>query len=261
MTFHHSGAIRYFRFDSFDQPGLLHAVFTRRGGISPKPWDSLNVGGYIGDDLENVFQNRVLSFQALGRDPKSVYDVWQVHSADVICTDAPRPYDVPHLKADAILTDNPDVTLFMRFADCVPVMVFDPVKRVVGVIHAGWQGTVKKIVVSAVKSMVENYGTRPRDIQAGVGPSIGAHHYEVGPDVIAKVEETFGNQSSDLLKARNGAVRLDLWEANRYLLEQAGVTKIEISGICTACHPEDWYSHRGEDGKTGRFGAVIALTD
>lgn len=261
MPFHQSGPVRYFTFDSFALPGLTHAVFTRQGGFSPRPWDSLNMGGFIGDDLQNVVENRVRAFRALDRDPVSVYDVWQVHSADVVCTDAPRPYQAPHLKADAILTDNPEVTLFMRFADCVPVLLYDPVQRVVGLVHAGWQGTVKKIVPAAVARMAQHYGTRPQDTYAGIGPSIGAHHYEVGEDVAREVAAAFGPAADRFLKSQNGAVQFDLWDANRHLLAEMGVQKIETAGICTACHPQDWFSHRGERGKTGRFGVLIALID
>ena len=102
MPFHQSGSIKYYTFENLSSPAITHAVFTRHGGVSPAPWDSLNVGGYIGDELEHTYTNRVRSFEALGRDPATVYDVWQVHSAEVICTDEPRLQDIPHQKADAI---------------------------------------------------------------------------------------------------------------------------------------------------------------
>jgi polyphenol oxidase len=261
MPFHQTGIIRYLTFESLEVPGLVHGVFTRHGGVSPAPWDSLNMGGYIGDDLEHTYLNRVRAFDALGRDPESVFDVWQVHSTDVICSNAPRPRDVPHQKADAILTNNPAITLFMRFADCVPVLFYDPVKRVVGLAHAGWRGTVKQVVTATVEKMVSVYDCRPTDIRAGIGPSIAAHHYEVGANVVEQAQETFGRHADAFLLSKNGAAHFDLWAANRFLLEQAGVRQIEVSGLCTACHPEDWFSHRGEQGKTGRFGALIALKE
>ena len=261
MVFHQSGFIKYYTFEKQFQSSVKHAFFTRLGGVSPAPWDSLNVGGYIGDDLENTYINRVRSFEALKRDPKSVYDVWQVHSNDVICTKSPRPQRVTHQKADAILTDNPNVTLFMRFADCVPIMFFDPVKKVVGIAHAGWRGTVNRIATATVDKMVSEYSCRREEIQAGIGPSIGPDHYEVGVDVIEKVIRNFGNDAIRLLQSKNGSTFLDLWEANYILLQNAGINKVEISGICTACHLRDWFSHRAENGKTGRFGALIALEE
>lgn len=259
MTFHQPDSIRYFTFDSFESAGIKHAIFTRRGGLSPQPWASLNVGGLIGDDPERVLGNRILSFHQLGRPPESVYDVWQVHSAEVVCATAPRLPQVPHLKADAILTNRSEITLFMRFADCVPVLLYDPVRRVAGIVHAGWLGTVRKVVTAAVGAMQSAYGSQPADIFAGFGPSIGAHHYQVGPEVVAQVQTVFGMDAPALLSAQAGAIHLDLWAANRLLLEQAGLRRIEIADICTACHPEDWYSHRGEKGRTGRFGALITL--
>jgi len=258
MPFHQPDSIRYFTFDSFDQAGVIHAVFTRRGGVSPEPWASLNVGGLRGDDPARVLENRVLSFRTLGRIPESVYDVWQVHSAEVICSDTPRA-NQPHRKADAILTDRSTITMFMRFGDCVPVLLFDPVQKVVGIAHAGWQGTVKKTVLTTVRTMNSRYGSQARDILAAIGPSIAAHHYQVGPEVVSQVEQVFGEYSPLLMKKKDGQTTLDLWAANRLVLEQAGVTQIETAGLCTACHLEDWYSHRAEAGLTGRFGVLIAL--
>jgi polyphenol oxidase len=150
--------------------------------------------------------------------------------------------------------------LFMRFADCVPILFHDPVKRVVGIAHAGWQGTVKKIVKITVETMHSRYGSNPADILAGIGPSISVDRYEVGPDVVEQVIHAFGDDASALLKRYNGSVHLDLWEANRLLLEQSGVRNIQVAGICTASNTADWYSHRAEKGKTGRFGAILALT-
>ncbi|MBC8506488.1 MAG: peptidoglycan editing factor PgeF [Anaerolineales bacterium] len=261
MPFSQTNSIRYYGFDLFDSNAITHAVFTRQGGLSPEPWSSLNVGAsaMVLDDHQRVRNNRILAFEALKRDPASMYDVWQVHSADVICAGAPRPSDAPHIKADAILTDNPEVTLFMRFADCVPILLHDPVRRVVGIVHAGWQGTVKMTISATIEAMVERYLCKPKHILAGIGPSIAAHHYQVGTEVVAKVRQSFGESADDLLPEQNGAVQFDLWRANRLLLEQAGVHEVQVSGLCTACDTEDWFSHRAEKGQTGRFGVLIAL--
>ncbi len=203
----------------------------------------------------------MLSFQALGRDPDSVYDVWQVHGAEVICTRRNRPKDAAHVKADAILTDRPEVTLFMRFADCVPVVLFDPHWQVIGLVHAGWQGTVKGVVRATLERMEREYGVRMSNVLACIGPSIGVDHYEIGPEVARQVQEAFGAQAEALLPRNNGSIHFDLWQANRLILEAHGVSQVEVAGLCTACHPEDRYSHRGEMGKTGRFGGLIALPD
>ncbi len=223
MPFTQAGELRYFHFDLYRLPGLVHAAFTRHGGVSPAPWISLNLGGLSGDQKENVVENRRRIFEAVGRPVESIYDAWQVHGTNIVCTDRPRPLDEAHVKADAILTDNPQVTLFMRFADCVPVFLFDPVRRVVGLAHAGWQGTVTQIARITVERMSAEYGSHPGDILAVIGPSIGPDHYEVGPDVAGQVKAAFADASGQFLSERNGKTFFDLWRTNQFILEQAGI--------------------------------------
>jgi YfiH family protein len=206
-----------------------------------------------------VIENRRRIFENIQRPVESIFDTWQIHSSIVLASDQARPLDAPHPHADAILTDQAHVTLMMRFADCVPIFLFDPIRRVVGIVHAGWKGTLALITVSAVQTMADKYGSNPADILAGIGPSIGPDHYEVGEDVQVQTRSAFGHDASQLLRAENGKVYLDLWKANEIGLRRAGVKSIEISGLCTACHTDDWFSHRAEHGKTGRFGAVLAL--
>lgn len=256
MPFHQSDTIRYFRFDSIQ---AHHAIFTRNGGLSPKPWRSLNVGGTVGDDSKRVRANRNLSLHAVGCDPSTVFDVWQVHGADVAYATAPRPDSESVRQADIILTDKPNVTLYMRFADCVPIMVHDPRRGVVGVAHAGWKGTVQDVAGSMVNAMQEQYGSNPSDLVAGIGPSIGPDHYEIGRDVIARVMQKFGEEAEQVLPSQDGKIHFDLWKTNKLLLERAGIGIIEVAGICTACNTQDWFSHRAEKGRTGRFGALISL--
>jgi len=176
---------------------------------------------------------------------------------------APRNPNLDYHKADAILTDQEKVTLFMRFADCVPILLYDPKKRVIGIIHSGWQGVVKHIARETVKALVECYGTNPGDLVAAIGPSIGPDHYQIGPEVSAQVESSYNEDASEILLVRDSSdgicTHLDLWKANAIDLQQSGVRNIEISEICTACHLVDWYSHREEGGRTGRFGVLFAL--
>ncbi len=258
MPFTEKNGIRYLTFESF--PGeVLHGVISRRGGVSPAPWESLNVGGTVGDEKLRVRENRQRSFEAFGRSLASIFDVWQVHSAEAVCAEAPINPDTDLTQADIILTDRPEVTLYMRFADCVPVLFHDPVKGVIGIAHAGWLGTVRGAARAAVEAMQKRYGSRPADILAGIGPSIGPDHYEIGPDVIEQVMITFGKQSEQLIETHEGRTHLDLWTANRLQLQDAGVEQIEMAGVCTACSLDDWFSHRAEKGRTGRFGALMAL--
>ncbi len=260
MKFQESNGLRYLTFDIFPKE-VVHGIFTRQGGLSPEPWDSLNLGGTVGDDLDRVRENRYRTFAALGRSRQSIFDVWQVHSSDVVIATSSHAHSNTHpeFKADGIVTEKQDISLFMRFADCTPVLLYDPVKKAIGIVHAGWQGTVKKVSSQTVKVMQAAFGSKPDDILAAIGPAIGPDHYEVGRNVIEQVNYAFEDHAASLLIEHEDKVYFDLWAANKIVLEQDGVKNIEVAGICTACNLTDWYSHRAEKGKTGRFCALIAL--
>ncbi|MDY6874026.1 MAG: peptidoglycan editing factor PgeF [Chloroflexota bacterium] len=260
MGFIEKDGLRYYQFDLFNGQPIFHAVLTRNGGFSQGPYASLNTGGTVGDDPDAVLKNHERIYDVLDYPFESRFDVWQVHGARVICTDEPREMNALHTKADGILTDRADVTLFMRFADCVPILLYDPVQRAIGIAHAGWQGTAKQIAGVTVAQMAACYGSEPADILAGIGPSICQDCYAVGPEVREAFSTSFGEaESAAFFDQRNGARTLDLWEANRATLEAAGVSKIEIAGLCTAEHLGDWYSHRAENGMTGRFAVLMAI--
>lgn len=255
-----AGEIHYYQFDLLEHAGVVQGVFGRGGGVSPEPYASLNVALSTGDLAENVRENRLRAFQAVERDPESVADVRQIHSAEVVIAETPRGRRENLGQADALVTNRPEVTLFMRFADCVPVLLFDPQRRVAGLAHAGWRGTLLKTPVAAVRAMVEQYGSRPEAIIAGIGPSIGPCHYEVGPEVVEQTRAAFPTSADELLTpAEGGPPHLNLWAANARALREIGVEQIEIGGLCTACHTTEFFSHRAEHGQTGRFGALIGL--
>jgi YfiH family protein len=261
MTFIEKEDLRYYQFDIFKGLPLFHAILTRQGGLSQPPFNSLNFGGTVGDNPKAVLNNHQKTYRILGFDYFSRFDVWQVHGTRILCTQKPRHPDEPHQKADGILTDNPEVSLFMRFADCVPILLVDPVKGVIGIVHAGWQGTASKISQKAVEKMKVCYGSNPMDILAGIGPSICQSCYQVGGEVYNAFAGNFGDQADLFFVKRDGQYYLDLWKANQVTLSSVGVSKIEISGLCTACRPSDWFSHRGEGGNTGRFGVLMSLVD
>lgn len=255
-----AGLLTYHQFAIFPAE-VTHGVFTRHGGVSPAPWGTLNMSISVGDTRERVRENRHRAFHALGRDPASVADVWQVHSARVVF--AETPHDPAHApQADILLTRNPAVTLFQRFADCVPVLLYDPRQRVAGLVHAGWRGTAQHASAVAVQAMTERYGTRPGDVLAAIGPSIGPCHYEVGDEVRAAMRRAYGDLAETLFTQGdpNRRAHLDLWAANTLDLRRAGVQNIEVAAHCTACHPHAFYSHRAEHGQTGRFGVLMGLT-
>ncbi len=248
--------IKYYHFESMMDSGILQAVFTRIGGISSYPWSTLNLGGTVGDLPQHVAQNltRILNVSDISLD--SLAQIRQIHSSQVILID--RPSD-GEFNGDAMITNRPGINLLMRFADCVPIIFFDPLVQAVGIAHAGWKGTVKQVAKHTILKMNQEFGTKPEDLIAGIGPSIGPDHYEVGEDVIGEVKETFPEHWTELLVSSSGGVKFDMWKANQLSLLDAGVKQIEVSEICTACNINEWFSHRAESGKTGRFAAVVGL--
>jgi hypothetical protein len=157
---------------------------------------------------------------------------------------------------------TPDLPLVMAFADCTPIMLVDPVRGAVGIAHAGWRGTVAGICQAVVSKMVDALNCRPADIYAAIGPAIGPCCYEVGTDVVEAVTAALGQNDAFFRPGPQGdQLHFDQWAANEFALRQAGVQQIERADICTACHVDEFYSHRAEGGRTGRFGAIIALRD
>jgi YfiH family protein len=258
MTFTARDNLRFFTFPLLEQAGVGHAILCRSGGVSLAPFASLNLGSSVGDDPDSVRENHRRVFALLGREQQSSPELLQVHSNRILVARR-RGAGEPMPEADGWVTDSPEYTLRMRFADCVPVLLYDSVRKVAGIAHAGWKGTAARVAARAVESMGAQFGCRPEDILAGIGPSIGPDHYVVGEETIQAVRAAYGRAAESCLSGEGGATKLDLWAANEMVLREAGVRNIEVAGICTACHTEDWYSHRAEHGKTGRFGAMIWL--
>ena len=250
------GGVRFFTFTSFPNGDLTHAVFGRAGGVSPAPFDSLNMSISTGDSLENVRENRRRALAAAGVMAAAVATLWQVHGTEVVVV-AAQPGD-PLTQADALITNERSVTLFLRFADCVPILLFDPVRRVTGIAHAGWRGTVAGMAQNVVRAMVAKYGCIAADILAGIGPAVGPARYEVGAEVADAARAAFPHES-DILQVRAGKTYLDLWTANAAALRSAGVSSIEVAQLCTAENNNEFFSHRGDNGQSGRFGALIGM--
>jgi hypothetical protein len=252
--------LAYYRVRAFDgYPGLTHAIFTRQGGVSQAPYHSLNLSVSVGDSPEVVQKNGQAVCRTLRIEPSQTVSCHLVHQADIIAVDAANRQPVMG-KADGLVTQTPGIYLFMRFGDCVPLIFFDPAARAVGLSHAGWRGTLENVAGATVKAMVEQLGCRPENIIAAIGPAIGPCCYEVGPEVMSAAAGVWPD--ADRLFQRNGKpqhAHFDLWEANRRQLAQAGVRQIIQSGLCTACRRSEFFSHRAEQGRTGRFGVIIGL--
>lgn len=290
--------VRYMQFSHYLQfPEITHGSFTRLGGYSKTPYWGLNVSFGTGDDFENVLRNRLRALQALHIETYPCATLWLVHGADVATMDngtwewrfdQPRLANrmqqqvsgttTPRWKADAIITKQRGVALALASADCIPLMFYDPVEGAIGMAHAGWRGTARGIAAATLDAMGEQFGSRPRNIYACLGPSIGPCCYEVTEEVqwLFLGKKAFDTMPTDVryrnlvresavfvvrqLPDRN-SLRLDLWETNRNQLLMAGVLQehIELPGVCTSCEKTRFFSHRGEHGKAGRFPSILAL--
>ena len=254
--------LAYYQFESLarfvTRGDMRHGIFTRLGGVSASPYATLNTAHTVGDEPTAVAENCRRICRVLGADAAFVASGYQVHGASVALI-GPQDRGRVRPETDVLLTERSGIPLMQRFADCVPLVLYDPVRRAVGLAHAGWRGTAQGVAIGAVHAMAQAFGSRPGDVIAGVGPSIGPCCYEIGPEVAARIRAGFQEGDSWLVPQTTGTIHLDLRAANRQQLEVAGVGQIEVSGLCTACHTDEFFSHRAEKGRTGRFGVVAVL--
>lgn len=260
--------IWYGTFPALTQAGIRHGVSTRLKGVSDHPFRSLNLGLHTGDNKDMVICNRQRFAAAVGIDFASIVTAEQIHGAEIAVVDREQAgrgasvYEGAVAGVDALITNCPELPLMLFFADCVPVLIADPVQRVVGISHAGWKGTAAKIAAQTVLKMAERFHTTPSDCIAAIGPSIGSCCYEVDQPVIDKLRAELPYWQSLISGERqNNKWMLDLWKANQEQLLAVGVRadNIHISQVCTACSDELFFSYRSEHGCTGRMGAVIQL--
>lgn len=249
---------------------ISHFVTTRHGGVSIGSYATMNPGEYGGDDLAFVRMNRQLLSDAIGISSGRIFVPFQIHEAEIGCIDSsflslPSTLQKQEMYGkDALVTDVPGVCIAVSTADCVPVLVYAPDKIVVAAIHAGWRGTVKQIVAKTIGYMVSRYGCDPSLMLAGIAPSISKEAFEVGDEVV----EAFRATEIDMnrIMERNvetGKAHIDLWEANRIQLLQSGLPSghIEVSGICTWQHHEDFFSARRLGIESGRILSGIMIKD
>lgn len=262
------GDLAYFTIPSFSVTGLVaHAFTTRLGGVSPVPYDSLNLGFHVGDDPRCVQINRQLACGALGIDAGRLVAGRQVHGDRVMTVGAAeagrgaRSEEDALPEVDALVTAVPNVPLSGYYADCVPLFFLDPVRRVAALAHAGWKGTVLCIGAKTVRHMERYHGSRPGDILAAVGPSIGPCCYEVDAPVMEAVNKCLPNAHGLARPGRPGRWWLDLPEVNRRILLETGVRweNITMAGYCTACRSDFFFSYRRQKGRAGRMASLIML--
>ena len=253
--------LAWYTLESYAGLPVVHGAFTRLGGVSRPPYASLNVGGHVGDDPAAVAANHAAIYAALDVDPVRVTSARQVHGERIVRV-GPDDAGSTFEGTDGLITDVPGVLLLLRFADCVPVWLYDPRHHAIGLIHAGWQGTVQCIAAKAVRAMGAAFGSRPDELLAGLGPAIGPCCFEVGPDVIVPLCAAMPGEGEAFLTQRQGdRAHLDLWGANAAQLRGEGVRHIEVADLCTSCRVDEFYSHRREEGRTGRFAVVAGLEE
>ena len=246
-------AVPVLHFPDLESSGAFsHAILTRKGGLSKPPYHSLNVGLSVGDDSEVVAQNRALGRAAAGVSEAAIVTCRQQSGSSVAMVRGAQGDCLP--TADALVTATPGIFLAMTFADCVPVIIADPGVPVLGLVHAGWRGSVSSIVLAAWQAM-QGLGARAGRSRAYIGPAIGGCCYEVGAEVVEAVL-ALGAAGQASLTERGGRFYLDLPGLNEGLLAEQGVATVQ-SGVCTACHRDWFFSHRADGGRTGRF-AVYA---
>jgi YfiH family protein len=253
-----SGGIVTYHFESLAAEGLVHTIFTRLGGVSHQPFDTLNVGNTVGDDQAAVAENHARVYAHLGLSAAQVTSPRQIHSNHVaVITGDQAGSIIPD--TDGLVTTASRVGLLLRFADCQPVLLYDPAHRAVGLVHAGWRGVAQGIARRAVETMVQAFGTHPGDLLAGLGPAIGPCCYTVGDKVAAAMGYVLPDWSGAMTSLGEDQWSLDLSAANAQQLAAEGVQQIESSNLCTACHQDEFYSHRAGNGRTGRFAVAAYL--
>jgi YfiH family protein len=239
------------------QTDVVHGVFTRKGGVSVPPWATLNLSRSTGDSIEAVTENNRRLLKALGLVPGQTVSAWLNHGSHISIV-GPQHMGAALKDTDALISATPGLALSMRFADCVPVVLHDAARGVIAIAHAGWPGLVAGILGATVRSMRNAFGCRPGDVWAGIGPAIRVECYQFGADLAQRVAAACPAGDAILVPQSDGVLHLDLIAAVKSQLQAAGICGIEDSGICTACHTDEWFSHRVEK-KTGRFGVVVGL--
>lgn len=234
-------------------PGLIAAESTRHGGVSPAPYQSLNLGFNTTDDSRHVEENRNRFFAALGIDPKQVATSHQVHGKEILNVTQPGRYD----GYDALITNQANLFVGVSVADCVPILVYDAKNKAVAAIHAGWKGTVAQLVRLTLEAMQQQYHTNARDCFAYVGTCIDETSFEVGQEVADLFAPEF--KRVDEFTQR---IFVNLRSANTKQLTTFGVptAQIAISSFSTTLNNDDYFSHRHENGQTGRLLAIIGTT-
>jgi len=268
MIFDNSKPIPFAQFELLKpfEDKILHFVTTRNESLPPSSQNYFTIGlnGVVENDI--VLKNRKHLAEQLGFQPNSYVFASQVHDNKVaVVKDEDKGKGAFERSSylcdiDAMITNRKGICIVTQAADCVPILFYDPVKNAIGAAHAGWKGTVAKIPLEVVMAMVLEFGSNPKDILVGVGPSIGSCCYEVGNEVVELVKESFGDLEGLIINNEKFSKPVfDLWRANKRSLIEVGISEknIELASLCTKCHNNFFFSARAGD--KGRFGAGIMI--
>ena len=266
LVINNKGSLCYITFPKLTECGAVRHVFsTRLGGVSEGQYKSMNMSFSGGDDWEKVEKNYQILCGAVGIETSHLVLSKQTHTANVRTVtreDCGTGYTKPSFQdIDGLITDQPGVALVTQYADCTPLLFCDPVRKVAATSHAGWRGTVQQIGAVTVEKMVNEFGCDPKNIIAAIGPCIGECCYEVDTPVYSAFSKLALDMDKFLFKKDSEHWMLDLREANRQILVNAGVLpeNIDISDICTCCNSDELHSHRATGGKRGNLAAIIEL--
>ena len=257
--------VPFLSYPMLEETGIVyHGFSTKLGGVSKGCWATMNISTTRGDDPEDVEENQRRIARAIGVKPEDMTFTNQTHTTNVAVVRA-EDKGRRFMETDGMITNVPGICLVTFYADCVPLLFLDPVKKVVASSHSGWRGTVNRMGQVTVEKMQKEFGCDPKNILACVGPSICQECYEVSEDVIDMFRANFRESEYDRLfyAKENGKFQLDLWKANELVLTDAGIRPehMAVTNVCTCCNPELLFSHRASKGKRGNLAAFIALKE
>lgn len=258
----HADSLEYLTADALR--GCVHCFSTRYGGVSEGSLATLNLGTHRGDAPENVLDNYKILGAAVGFAPENTVFTCQRHTNIIrAVTRADRGtglYCEQTQICDGLITNEPNVALVCFSADCVPVLLYDPVKKAVAAVHSGWRGTAQAICLRAVEALTAHYGCDPADLRAAIGPAIGACCFETDADVPEAMRAAFGADAAPYITRRGEKFFVDNRGLCAMQLRRAGVQTIDQNTDCTRCQPERFWSHRATGGDRGSLAAVIMLS-
>ena len=261
------GEFKYLEIDSFSKMGIKAFFTSRQGGVSEGVFNSLNLGLHTSDNNNKVIMNRKILAKNLNIDFASLTSAKQVHGNNVyIVKDKEKgkgslEYKNSIENTDALLTKSKDITLFSYYADCVPLYFYDLENEIIGLAHAGWKGTLKKISLKVLEKLKNNFASNLNNCLVAIGPSISKEYYEVDERIINKFEEEFDYLDEFIVYKGKDRYLLDLPGLNKIMLIKAGILikNIDLSNICTFSESDNFYSYRRDKGKTGRMASIITF--